>query len=296
MRRTSLPNLDDLRAFEAVARLGSVRAAGDALSLTHSAVSRRVSKLADDLRLTLFEKHGRGLRLTREGAALSESTTEALELVERTLADIRRAKMAEPILLSSERSVAMCWLIPRLSAFQDAHPEIGLNLSVGGGGLDFANAGSIVAIRRLDFAVDPAWSVETLAEERVGPVMHPGMLERFREGDYVALGSLTRRNAWRRWLKDHPDAPRPLEFRYLDHHFLIVAAAMAGLGVAMCPRVLAVDDVESGRLIAPMSFTPDGSRYGLITQAGPTPPHVTVLTAWIVEMFRQLAAAFDAMD
>ncbi|WP_204323131.1 LysR family transcriptional regulator, partial [Streptococcus pneumoniae] len=44
MKRSDIPNLDDLRAFETVARLGSVRAAANELALTHGAVSRRVSK------------------------------------------------------------------------------------------------------------------------------------------------------------------------------------------------------------------------------------------------------------
>ncbi|MGV2068417.1 helix-turn-helix domain-containing protein [Agrobacterium sp. 22-226-1] len=39
MKRSEIPSLDDLRAFETVARLGSVRAAAIELSLTHGAVS-----------------------------------------------------------------------------------------------------------------------------------------------------------------------------------------------------------------------------------------------------------------
>ena len=62
-----------MRAFEAVARLGSMRAAADALALTHGAVSRRVAKLSDDLGLELFEPAGRGLRLTAEGQALASA-------------------------------------------------------------------------------------------------------------------------------------------------------------------------------------------------------------------------------
>jgi len=46
MKRSDIPTLDDLRAFETVARLGTVRAAAQELSLTHGAISRRVSKLA----------------------------------------------------------------------------------------------------------------------------------------------------------------------------------------------------------------------------------------------------------
>ncbi|MCR2535895.1 LysR family transcriptional regulator, partial [Salmonella enterica] len=75
------PSLNDLRAFEAVARLGSVRAAADELSLTHGAVSRRVTKLADDLGLTLVEPAGRGLRVTADGRLLASSMGRALALI-----------------------------------------------------------------------------------------------------------------------------------------------------------------------------------------------------------------------
>ena len=71
MDRSDIPSLDDLRAFEATARLGSVRLAADSLALTHGAVSRRITKLANDIGVRLFEKNGRGLRLTPAGETLN---------------------------------------------------------------------------------------------------------------------------------------------------------------------------------------------------------------------------------
>jgi hypothetical protein len=57
---------------------------------------------------------------------------------------------------------------------------------------------------------------------------------------------------------------RPAEFHFHDHHFLIVEAASVGLGVALSPMVLAADNIDKERLIAPAGFDPDGSHYGLI--------------------------------
>ena len=94
--------------------------------------------------------------------------------------------------------------------------------------------------------------------------MRPELVPRFEDGDYLALGSKTRPDAWAKWLKTHPSARRPTEIRYYDHHALIVEAAAAGLGVALSPLVLAVDDVARGSLAAPAGFDPDGSQYGLI--------------------------------
>lgn len=264
MKRSELSSLDDLRAFETTARLGSVRAAADELLLTHGAVSRRVAKLSRDLGVPLLEPAGRGVRPTKEGALLSEATTKAFALIADSLSAIRAAPESDPIVLSCERSLAMRWLIPRLSAFQDRHPEIEIHLSTGGGSLDFTRERVTLAIRRLDFALDPAWVVRDLMPERVGPVMVPGSRERFAHGDYVALGSRTRPKAWAAWLRDHPQVPRPRTVQLLDHHFLMTEAALAGLGVALAPEVIVSGDVALGRLVAPCGFSPDGTRYGLI--------------------------------
>ncbi|MBW9065941.1 LysR family transcriptional regulator [Rhizobium herbae] len=267
MKRSDIPSLDDLRAFEVVARLGSVRAAAAELNLTHGAVSRRVSKLSEHLDIRLLEVDGRGLRLTGEGSRLAQATTDALSLVSAALEDIRKVDLSPPIVVSCERSVAMRWLIPRLSEFQDRHPEIDFHLSVGGGGFDFARDRITIAIRRLDFAIDANWQVERLIEEEVGPVMHPAMTDRFAAGGYVALAAKTRPDGWQRWSTAHPDAPKPRSTRFLDHHFLMVEAAASGLGVAMCPKIIAIDDIRKGRLTAPLGFHPDGSHYGVIRSA-----------------------------
>ena len=189
MKRSDIPFLDDLRAFETVARLGSVRAAATELALTHGAVSRRVSKLSADLGLRLLEADGRGVRLTSDGEKLAEATGKAFSLITATLAEIRSSSPPIPIILSCERSLAMRWLIPRLSGFQDRYPDVEVHLSTGGGGLDFARDRVTLAIRRLRFRVmsdalaprhhcgkspperaAPAWSGAAFATSIVHPV------------------------------------------------------------------------------------------------------------------------------
>ncbi len=265
MNRSDIPSLDDLRAFEATARLGSVRLAADSLALTHGAVSRRITKLANDIGIRLFEKNGRGLRLTPAGETLNLTLSRFFGELAVTVQSLRAASDEKTALvLSCEPSVAMRWLIPRLGGFQMAHPHIALHLSVGGGLVDFRKNQVDLAIRRLDFAVPDTWNVRPLFPEKVGPVMKPELVAGFEQGGYIALGSKTRHDAWAQWLKTHPSVRRPADIRYYDHHALIVEAASAGLGVALSPLVLAVDEVERGSLVAPAGFDPDGSQYGLI--------------------------------
>ena len=257
--------MDDLRAFHATARLGSVRSAADELALTHGAVSRRITKLSEDLGFKLFQKSGRGLRLTIAGETLNLTLGRFFAELATTIDRLRETSPRQnALVLSCEPSVAMRWLIPRLAGFQGAHPEIALHLAVGGGAVEFRRERIDLAIRRLDFALPEAWHVQRLFAERMGPIMSPLLAEAFAAGDYIALGSKTRPDAWARWLSAHPSAHRPTEIRYYDHHFLIVEAASAGLGVALSPLVLATDEVDRGRVIAPAGFDPDGSHYGLI--------------------------------
>jgi DNA-binding transcriptional LysR family regulator len=265
MKRSSLRSLDDLRAFETVARLGSVRAAAIELSLTHGAVSRRVANLSRDLGLELLEPHGRGVRLTKSGRILAEATSQGLGLIGEALRLLRAGGRTEQIVLSCERTLAMRWLIPRLSSFSDEYPNIDIQLSTGGGSLNFQTDGVAMAIRRLDFPVSLAvWSIEHLMPETVGPVMTVALRERFERGDYTALGSRTRPEAWDVWLKSHPEVPRPRTHRLLDHHFLVVEASLSGLGVGLVSQAVVKDDVAAGRLQAPLGFEPDGTDYGLI--------------------------------
>lgn len=265
MKRTDIPSLDDLRAFETTARLGSVRQAADSLALTHGAVSRRITKLSGDLGFQLFEKSGRGLRLTSAGQTLNLTLGRFFGELAATVESLRSANAGQSALvLSCEPSVAMRWLIPRLAGFQGAHPDIALHLSVGGGPVEFQRDRIDLAIRRLDFGIPDAWQVQRLFSERVGPVLSPHLVPAFERGEYIALGSKTRPNAWAHWLERHPSVPRPSEIRYFDHHFLIVEAASAGLGVALSPLVLVIDDLDKKRLVGPLGFDVDGSHYGLI--------------------------------
>ncbi len=75
----------------------------------------------------------------------------------------------------------------------------------------------------------------------------------------------------------------------LDHHFLMVEAACGGLEVGLAPRVVAIDDVDRGRLEAPVDFAPDGTRYGLLPAFGIGPnEHSELLCEWLRGMSAEL--------
>ena len=287
VKRSDIPSLDDLRAFETAARLGSLRSAGDSLALSHGAVSRRVTKLSRDLGFKLFEKDGRGQRLTPAGETLNLTLGRFFAELAATVESLRSAEVEQPaVVLSCEPSVAMRWLIPRLANLQEAHPEIALHLSVGGGPVEFRRDRIDLAFRRLDFALPESWHIERLFAETVGPVLSAQLLAAFQEGRYTGLGSRSRPDAWSHRLSTHPSFRRPAQIRFYDHHFLMLEAASAGLGVALSPFILATDDISRDRIVAPAGFDADGSSYGLIWPTGRDSVGATrVLFEWLRKAF-----------
>ncbi|RVB28255.1 LysR family transcriptional regulator, partial [Mesorhizobium sp. M7A.F.Ca.CA.001.07.2.1] len=64
----ALPSLNGMRAFEAAARLGSVKDAAEELHLTPSAVSRHIRALEQNLGQDLFERGFRQITPTIRGS------------------------------------------------------------------------------------------------------------------------------------------------------------------------------------------------------------------------------------
>ena len=257
-----LPPLENLRIFEVVARLQSFTAAAESLALSHSAVSRRVSELEARLDVQLLHRTSRRVSLTPQGKIMFEAAQEALRRIEEATADIVQPARRKPLLVSCERSLAMRWLIPRLSQFQDAHPDLPVYLSTGDGPADLARGNIDLAIRRADFALDPRAICIPLFAEYTGPVALPGLAGKAAQ---TRLHSTSRADAWKMWSRRAGTAARESggtqRDLYFDHFFLSLQAAEAGLGMAIAPLFMVVDSLDAGILAAPQGFVADDSRY-----------------------------------
>ena len=87
---------DKLRIFHAAAEAGSFTHAGEQLHMSQSAVSRQISALEANLKVTLFHRHARGLVLTEQG-----------ELLNRTVAEVfTKLQTAETLLSDSTTTMA----------------------------------------------------------------------------------------------------------------------------------------------------------------------------------------------
>ncbi len=273
-RKTGRPlPLGGLRCFEAAARLESFTQAAQGLNLTHGAVSRAVRALEEELGVALFERRHRRVLLTAAGRKLFQATQQAFGILDHTALELRQQALDAPLVLSCEPTLLMRWLIPRLPAFQQAHPDINLQLVAGGGPFSFHD-GITAAIRRNDF--DWGKQVHSLAlfSEKVGPVCQPealarmtiasGSLRSLRPGTKL-LHSATRPDAWRHWAQQQGMTLAGHSEQRFDHFYFSLQAAVAGLGIAIGPWLQVRDDLAAGLLSAPFGFTPDGSGYYLLS-------------------------------
>ena len=162
-----LPPLNALRAFEAAARLQSVSRAAEELHVTHGAISRQIRVLEEQLGLGLFDKDGRGVKLTAAGLRLRDATSEAFERLRSTCAELQRQTAEAPFVLGCPGSLLARWFIPRLDRLNRELPELRLQLSASEGELDPRRPGVDAT---LCFATPP-WPADMqvfeLAAERI---------------------------------------------------------------------------------------------------------------------------------
>ncbi len=246
-----LPPLDGLSALLAAADSGSFTAAAETLGLTHGSVSRRIAGLESWLGTSLFERHGRGVRLTPAGQRFAAEARNALSGLSRSAEQWRPWRGRQTVRLSVVPSFARLWLLPRLARLERA--DIHVELAMDHRPIDLDTRGADMAIRyggghwdgidaRLLFreTLVPAASPELALEPDAAPdalLRHPLL----HDSDV---------SQWRAWLDaaGHRYRPRWQDRRF-EEYDTVLAAAEAGLGIALLRRPYADRLVEDGRLI-----------------------------------------------
>ncbi len=140
---------DKLKVFHAAAEAGSFTHAGEQLGLSQSAVSRQVSALEQELSVSLFHRHARGLILTEQGEVLYRTAHDVfmkLEAARAKLTDSRERPNGE-LKVTTTVGLGINWLTPRLGEFVDLYPDVRINLITTDEELDLAMREADVAIR-----------------------------------------------------------------------------------------------------------------------------------------------------
>src|ERR1700733_14735728 len=119
-----LPSLNGLRAFEAAARHLSFTIAASELNVTQTAISHQIRRLEEELGIRLFVRKNRALTLTPEARDYLPGIRAAFDDLRLATERLLRKENDRVLTVSTLASLAAKWLLPRLSAFQEAHPGI----------------------------------------------------------------------------------------------------------------------------------------------------------------------------
>lgn len=273
-----LPPFGSLRVFEAAARLGSLARASEEFGISPGAVSQHVRLLEEFAGQPLFRRLGRGVELTDAGkAALSHANIALTELLQAGRA-MRASFRGRRVSLSVAPSFASKWLVPRLSLFQEAHPEIEVRLTADITLTDFTGSDVDFAVRYGPGGYEGLYC-ERLMPEAVVVVCSPRMIDPERPlrsaQDLAALPLIHDDSPdrdpvcpnWTMWFAArgirHIDSQRGLRF---NQSGLAIEAAIEGKGLILAKRQLARRDLASGALVAPLqeSEAPVSFAYWLV--------------------------------
>ena len=294
-----LPSLNGLRAFEAAARHLSFTLAAEELNVTQTAISHQIRRLEEELGLKLFIRQSRSLALTPQATDYLPGIRAAFQDL-RTATDRLLRKDDDRVLtISTLTSLAVKWLLPRLSSFQAQHPDIDVRITTSTELVDFRTSNVDAAIR-YGQGRWPGLEAEWLMAEHLFPVCSPKLLtgERaLRHPEDLQHATLLHTSStvddWRLWLTAaglpaHLSQNRGLTF---DLAFMTIQAAIDGLGVAMGHTAYVADDVANGRLVVPFDVSMPSAGYYFVTpQDRPATAKLNLFRDWLRTVSKQQPA------
>ena len=284
--RHRLPPLNALRLFEAAARHLSFKNAADELLLTPSAVSHGIQSLEQWLGTQLFTRTPKGLVLTKAGAAYHPSVQTALAMLVDSSARISTHAQQRSLRVSAAPTFARHLLMPVLSEFQDAHPDIAVEIDTSQDRVDLGEHGADIAIRM----GKGDWSglvAEELLRETLVPVCAPEHRACFAGEDLAQLPLIHVTSVSEDWAHWASVAGRTLPMMHQGLRFdtlqMAFDAAARGLGVAIGRRPLIDAEIAQGRLVALWDLeVPCQSAHWLVfTDGKANDTAVAAFRAWI---------------
>ena len=290
--RPLLPSTTALRVFEAAARHLTCTGAADELCLTQSAVSKQIRALEDSLGVSLFVRVNRGLVLTELGRSYLDEIKPLLHQL--AMASERLATRRTSPSTLTLRILAIVgdrWLLPRFSSFAKAHPGIEVQFT------------SLLS-------KDGTEQSEPDGEFRFGEGSWPGMLADYlfgcemlllaapalleqasglnRHGDVVSCTLLQHfqiPQAWQEFFQAFGVEPRqpPKVLRY-EFMSTLIHSAVAGMGLALVPRVFVQNELARGQLVNLFAATVVGrcGYYFAFPERKRNDPALAMMRAWLL--------------
>lgn len=255
--------LTSLKVFEVAGRTCSFTAAACELELTASAVSHSVRKMEKMLDIRLFHRNTREMSLTRDGEVLLRCIQKGFQEIEGGFKSLSLRKN-RPLRIHTAPSFANQWLLPRLSSFIKAFPEVELKFSADTDPVRFEDD---------EFDVDIIYGENTkpgchqipLSVEQLTPLCSPQIAQRIKKPEDLYECLLIQCGIqlyqWRGWFEENNLVPPERYGLSFDRSFMAIKAASDGLGVVLESMLLAEQELKNGILVCPLMKTTKEIHY-----------------------------------
>lgn len=289
MRSSYTPSIQELRALVACGELGSASRAAEALNLTQSAISRAIRSLEDRLGVRLFHRVRQRLVLSDAGRAMLRDAATVLSNLDASTRMVMAFGGSENVLrLAVLPTFATTWLIPRLATFHRMAPEITFDLTSALAPIDFHDSPFDAAIQRAALARSGT-TIVPLMKERLIVVGSSSLTWDVKQSPedlvkYPLIQQATRPDLWPEWFAAASLEPiKRLRGPRFQHFDMVIAAARAGLGLALLPDIFVEKEIEDGSLRQIVEFEfASPTPYALIY---PTPremsPSLKAFADWL---------------
>lgn len=270
-----LPPLNALRAFDALARCGSLRAAAEDLGVVPGAVRQQLQGLEEYFGTALFIRKGGRVTLNAAGLRFADAVGIAFAIVSRAAEEVQQRDRKTRLRLGVPMPMALSWLMPRLPRI---HADLGdLEIDV----VPVAITRTLADAPDLDAMIAggeyrplPDIAATPFMVDAFGPVSSPSLLA---PPDADLANWLEKATAlvardvpylWDDWFRESGTRPsRFLKRIEIDDLTLAIGAAKAGLGVTIAPRASIDVELASGVLTAPFGFASRPVGYRLCCRA-----------------------------
>jgi len=291
-------SLDDLYYFAMVVKHAGFAAAGRALQVPKSRLSRHVNELEARLGVRLLQRSTRRFSVTDTGRELY-SHCEAMLTEAQAALDVVEHARAEPrgrIRIACPTAVAASMLAPVLPQFLGRYPQVRVDLQVSNRRVDLLAEGFDAALRvRTQPTGEDGVVMRQFAELCERLVASPAYLARAGSPqvpsdlvDHATLGfdSQHERQVWLLTDPHGTTARVELQPRLICHSFdVLLQSALAGCGIALLPESVARDALARGDLVGvlPEWTLPQGIFHVVFPHRRGLLPAVRVFIDFLVE-------------
>ena len=263
-----MSSLNSLRALEALARCGGLRAAAQDLGVVPGAVRQQLTALEENFGVPLIQRDGGRVTLNANGKRLADAVAVAFGIMTRAAEEITTGAHRYRLRLGVPMPMASDWLMPRMARMQRQLSAIDIDVvpvDVRRSLSDMMDIDALIVGG--EYQPLPDIDATPFMDDAFGPVHSPSVVPDPHLSDLQGLTALIARDVsslWDDWFHESGHAPvrfsKRLEIADLT---LAISAARNGLGVTIAPFASVAVDIARGVLVAPEGFVnrPVGFRF-----------------------------------